>query len=53
MELNNIAWAAKDEIFDLEKDSPGETCKEIRMGDFVEVLDENVMMCRPEFWFAV
>lgn len=53
MELNNIAWAARDEIFDLKKDGPGEACKEIRMGVSVEVLDENVMMCRPGFGFAV
>jgi hypothetical protein len=47
MELNNIAWATKNEIFDLEKDGPGEMGKEIRMGVSVEVLVENVIKCRP------
>jgi hypothetical protein len=28
MKLNNMAWAAKDEIFDLVKDGPGERDKD-------------------------
>ena len=53
MKLNNMAWAAKDEIFDLVKARMAQA-KEIRMGVSVEILDENVnvMICRPEFGFG-
>jgi len=51
MDSNNFVCVGNDEWFDFQKNGPGEACEEVGLGKMAEVLDDFIMMDRPEFGF--